>query len=460
MTIGRLCCVAAVTCWLVLVCGPGRGADAFVWDNQRGDVQADLRDWSLTKVLQNIAAATGWHVYVEPEAETTISVKFATLPINDALRRLLGGFNFALVPETNGVMRLYVFRTSMADATRPITPTTTMPVVSSGKTNRLADELIVRVKPGTNIDELARLLGARVVGTIPERNIYRLKFDDANAAEAARGRLAATPEVESVEDNYAIDRPAQARPVLASSVPPLTLKFNPPGNNDRLIIGLVDTPIQSLGGELDSFFLKAISLAGEAQPDPRTPTHATSMAYTILTSLQSATGGKTSAQILPIDIYGDNPNTTTFDVARGIAEAVNAGATVINLSLGTEADSPLLRDIIARAHQQGIVFYGAAGNVPVSTPVYPAAYPDVTAVTAGDGNRNIAPFANRGDFIDVVGPGVSILNYGGKHFIVAGTSAAAAFAAGLAAGIADTKKITPAEADKFLRANLAPNNPK
>lgn len=433
------------------------GADTFVWDNQRGSVQADLHEWSLTRVLQNVAAATGWQVYVEPEAETTVSVKFKGLPVADALRRLLGGFNFALVPETNGVMRLYVFRTSMADATRPITPPTATQAVTGARTNRLANELVVRVKPGTNIAELARALGAKVVGAIPGHNIYRLRFDDANAAETARSKLAAQPGVESVENNYAIDRPAQARPVLASSVPPLTLKFDPPRDNSRLIIGLIDTPIQSFGSDLDEFFLKPLALAGEAQPDPRSPTHATSMAYTILMSLQSATGGKTSVQILPVDVYGNNPITSTFDVARGIVEAVNAGATLINLSLGTEVDSAFLRDIIRQAHGQGIIFYGAAGNVPVSTPFYPAAYPDVTAVTAGDRNRSIAPYANRGAFVDVVAPGVSIVNHHGQQFIMFGTSVAAAFATGLAAGIADATGKTAAEADAVLRNSLAPN---
>lgn len=453
--------IAAAILWAALssTC-PSATADTFTWDNQQGKVKADVRDWSLTKVLQNIAAATGWHVYVEPEAETTISVKFKWLTIGDALRRLLGGFNYALVPETNGVMRLYVFRTSMADATRPITPTQSNLAPDSEGANRLADEIIVRVKPGTNIEELARVLGAKVIGAIPGCNAYRLKFDTANAAEAGRSKLVTQPEVESVEYNYAISRPAQAQPVLASSVPPLNLKFNPPGNNGRLIIGLIDTPIQSLGGELDTFFLKAIPLAGEAQPSSTTPTHATAMAYTILMSLQSVTGGKTSAQILPVDIYGNNPITSTFDVARGIVEAVNAGANVINLSLGTEADSKLLHEIIQQAHKQGVVFYGAAGNVPVNTPVYPAAYPEVTAVTAGDRNHNIAPFANPGDFVDMVAPGVSIVNYAGQPFVITGTSASAAFATGLAAGIADLKGTTPIEADKLLRTNFAPNKTK
>ena len=45
---------------------------------------------------------------------------------------------------------------------------------------------------------------------------------------------------------------------------------------------------------------------------------------------------------------------------------------------------------------------------PSTIPVYPAAYPDVVAVTAGDKKGNIAPYANRGSFVDVVAPGVSL----------------------------------------------------
>ena len=37
--------------------------------------------------------------------------------LGEALRRLLGSLNFAMVPQTNGPQRLYVFRTAMKNAT-------------------------------------------------------------------------------------------------------------------------------------------------------------------------------------------------------------------------------------------------------------------------------------------------------------------------------------------------------
>ncbi|MDW7980398.1 MAG: S8 family serine peptidase, partial [Verrucomicrobiales bacterium] len=113
--------------------------------------------------------------------------------------------------------------------------------------------------------------------------------------------------------------------------------------------------------------------------------------------------------------------------------------------------------IIIEAHRQGVVFYGAAGNAPVDTPYYPAAYPEVTAVTAGDRNRNIAPFANHGEFVDMVAPGASVIHFAGRQFVVGGTSASAAFASGFAAGMADSRRTSPKEVDKLMRTNFAPN---
>ena len=45
------------------------------------------------------------------------------------------------------------------------------------------------------------------------------------------------------------------------------------------------------------------------------------------------------------------------------------------MSLGSEGDSPFLHSVIQDASSKNIVFIGAAGNQPVTTPFYPAAYP-------------------------------------------------------------------------------------
>ncbi len=136
-----------------------------------------------------------------------------------------------------------------------------------------------------------------------------------------------------------------------------------------------------------------------------------------------------------MDVYGGKETTTTFDITRGIYAAIQAGATVINLSLGSEGQSDFFHSVIRSAHDQGVIFLGAADNEPSGAPHFPAAYPEVIAVTAGDRRGNIASYANRGDFVDVIGPGSNIIQFNEGSYVITGTSAATAFVSGTAAAL-------------------------
>jgi thermitase len=178
------------------------------------------------------------------------------------------------------------------------------------------------------------------------------------------------------------------------------------------------------------------------------------MAETIMGALQAKTGGNTSVKILPVDVYGCGETTTTFDVANGIVQAVNGGAKIINLSLGSTGDSQLLHNTINQVVQQGIPVYAAAGNEPVTTPTYPAAYPGVVAVTATDASGQIAPYANRGSFVDMAISGDNIVNYNGQSWFVEGTSTSTAFASGMAAGLADHAHDCADQAQGLLQSSM------
>ncbi|MCW5553624.1 MAG: S8 family serine peptidase [Verrucomicrobiae bacterium] len=427
------------------------GTNLLVWNKQTDRVDADVRGWELASLLERVSAETGWQVYLEPDTQHRASVKFRNLASGDALRSLLGDLNFALVPQTNAAARLYVFRTGMHKATRLIRPD------GEGSTDKLPrrvpNQLIVRLKPGADIDAWARMLGAKVIGRIPELDAYLLEFPDAAAVEAARLQLSDGSDIASVDYNYYIDAPQPARGLLAASNPPLSLQLKPPGNTDRVIVGLIDTGVQPMSGSLADFFLKQISVAGEALLDPSSPSHGTAMAETILRSLELVTKGSTSVQILPVDVYGSNAETTSWNVARGILEAVNGGATVINLSLGGGGDSQVLRDMITSVSARGIPIYAAAGNEPVATPFFPAAYPEVIAVTAGEQGR-IADYANFGSFVDVAAPDASVVYYGNRPWYVRGTSAAAAYTSGMAAGLADTTQKSWQEIQAIIQQNF------
>lgn len=440
--------------WLALalfIAVPALAADTLNWRTNQNLVSADIKSGDLSKLLGQVAASTGWKVYLEPGTARNVSAKFQNLRPGDALHLLLGELNFALVPETNASPKLFVFRTSLKNATQLIGPVKAPGPDAEAKL--IPNELIVRLKPGAKIDELARLLGAKVIGRIDGLNAYRLQFDDQAAADSAREQLATNPDVASVDSNYSIDRPSDPRQAQQTTVPPPHLQLKPPPDTGRVIVGLVDTAVQPLGNNLDGFLMKQISVAGDAQLDPNSPSHGTSMAETILRSIENITKGSSSVQILPVDVYGPNTSTSTFDVAAGIVKAVNSGATLINLSLGSEGDSPFLHNVITEASAKNIIFIGAAGNQPVTTPFYPAAYQEVMAVTAIDQGQ-IASYANRGSFISLGAPGTSVIYYNNQAYYVMGTSASAAFTSGMAAGYMDSTHSSVAKVPAFLLSNF------
>lgn len=434
---------AAIVLFLMMATGL-RATDSLTWNTSRDRVSAEVHSVPLLRVLENVTKATGWNVFIETNTERNVSTTFKNLPQGDALRMLLGDLNYALVPQTNAPTHLYVFRTSQENATQLVQPSGLLLGKSkgSGKSAVIPNELIVRLKPGANIDELAHKLGAKVIGRIDGQNIYRLQFPDEAAATAARNQLAGNSDVTGIESNYYVDVPTDAYKVNGTGSP-IQLKLNPPTDTSgHVIVGLVDTAVQPLGNDLDSFLLKSVSVADGTSADSSSPTHGTSMFENILRAAASVDGGSASFQIFNVDVFGSGETTSTFNIAQGITIAVNNGATILNLSLGSPGDSQLLHDMINQAAQHGIQIYAAAGNNASSQPYYPAAYSGVTAVTAGTQPGVLAPYANYGSYVSLMAPGSSYTQYGNSVYLVNGTSTATAFVSGLTAGIADSKHTT------------------
>lgn len=420
--------------WLSLALSFGwavasQAADRLVWRDKEGLVDADLESWPLAKLLMVISAKTHWQILVEPKLEHNVTAKFSGLKTGEALRRLLGSLNYMLVPATNAPSKLLVFRTSVLAATDLVAvPVETEPLAIDKKA--IPNELIVTLKRGAkqSIEQIAGRLGAKITGRAADLRAYRLEFEDETAAEAARAELAKDEDVETVENNYAVPKPNRPEALALGALPPFTLRPKATTDTSRVVVGLIDTAVQTQGTVLKEFLLPGVSVAAQAEPPADQPTHGTAMAETILYALSrsSETADGTPVRLLPVDVYGSGDSTTTFEIAKGIYAAINGGARVVNLSLGGDNDSGLVRDVIKSGHDQGVIFVGAAGNEPVTTPTYPAAYSEVIAVTAATRDGQIAPYANRGDFVDVAAPGTSLVPYQNQPYVIVGTSTAAA----------------------------------
>jgi hypothetical protein len=431
-------------------------ADSLNWRTSENRVDAEIGAWSLQQLLEALTTATGWQVYVEPDTERTVSAKFKNLAAGEALRLLLGDLSFALLPQDDRPAKLFVFRTNLQDATRLVQPRRIARRTEGARA--IGNEWIVTLKPGANetVEQLAKRLGAKVGGGIDKLRAYRLVFEDDAAAQASRHLLELSPDVAGIEQNYRVNPPERVEPLTLSSALPFSLKPAAGADGGNIIVGLIDSATQPVGGSMDEFVLPALFVAGKADVAKGSPTHGTSMMETILRGLALSQAGTDSSpvRILPVDIYGANANTTTFHVAYGISEAVEAGARIINLSLGSDGSSSLLQTLIQNARSQGVIFFAAAGNEPTTAATYPAAYDSVVAVTAGDKRGNVASYANYGSFVDVVGPGASIVNYNNRSYLVTGTSAATAFVSGMAAGIAVTTGRTMPQVESRIRSTL------
>ena len=120
-------------------------ADSLVWRNAEGRVDAQIDSWSLTNLLQEIAASSGWLIYLEPGTDYQIRAKFQGFPVGEALRHLLGNLNYALLPETNSTSKLFVYKSSLQGATQLMAPAESGGSVSkSGQ--RISKELVIPAK--------------------------------------------------------------------------------------------------------------------------------------------------------------------------------------------------------------------------------------------------------------------------------------------------------------------------
>lgn len=427
--------------------------NSLAWHGDRDSVSADIHSELLWPLLEDIAHQSGWHIFVEPGASHKASVKFKDLPEGEALKKLLGDLNFALVPQTNGPQQLYVFMTDMKNATQPVAA-----LVKKAAMHRVANQLLVKLKHGANIDAIAKARGAKVIARNDKLGIYLLEFSDENATDAALESLKKDALVASVDYNYVYDPPVTPQPlsnVPAGNGPPqLTLDSNTANDPCNPVVGLIDTGIQSLGNQLDPFVMKGLNVTGDTPTlSTTTPTHATAMAQGILGAVaQQST--HSPVRILPVNVYGNSETTTSWNVALGVQAAVDGGATVLNMSLAGTTDEAVLNDIIQQAIAKGVVIFAAAGNQPVNTPNYPAAIPGVNAVTALGAPGQLASYANYGSFVEMALPGSSIVYLGNQAFVVQGTSSATAYATGVAAGTKSINCLTWAQILAAMQAKF------
>jgi len=177
-----------------------------------------------------------------------------------------------------------------------------------------------------------------------------------------------------------------------------------------ILVAVLDTGIDADHPDLKGAIHAYVNFTGETDKD--VVGHGTHVSGIIAALRNNAIGisGVCRAKLVAIKALPTGRwNAGNF--YRALAHPIEAGAKVVNFSLGGEFD-PAERDIIEDLLDAGIVVVAAMGNEyeegnPTS---YPAAYPGVIAVGACDEVDRRASFSNTGGHIALMAPGVNVLS--------------------------------------------------
>jgi subtilisin family serine protease len=173
-----------------------------------------------------------------------------------------------------------------------------------------------------------------------------------------------------------------------------------PSSAAGVLIAVVDTGIDPAHPAFTGRVEKAIDLVGGQGGDPNG--HGTHVAGTAAGADAGcgAIGVAPDARLLPVRVLDANGEGTVGNVAEGIRRAADAGASVINLSLGSDVvlrnvSGSGLREAIEYAWGKGSIPVLAAGNDGLIGGLFGSGYGDLPAVvvTATDHQDRVAPYA-------------------------------------------------------------------
>lgn len=185
--------------------------------------------------------------------------------------------------------------------------------------------------------------------------------------------------------------------------------------------------------------------------------HGTHVAGTISASNNEIgmVGVAPKAKIMPIKALDGNGRGDNKSVTDAILWAVDNGADIITMSLGSEYPFPQMEQAIKYARSKNVVIFCAAGNSGIESGIqYPAKYTDTVSVGAVNEKLEICEFSCSGLELDFLAPGSNIVSAvpGNNYATMSGTSMATPFAVGCAALLLSYVRKNPNSAfDNMLR---------
>jgi subtilisin family serine protease len=210
-------------------------------------------------------------------------------------------------------------------------------------------------------------------------------------------------------------------------------------------IAVLDTGCDLSHPDLVANLLPGVNFVQPGRPPEDDNQHGTHVIGIIcaLNNEIGVVGVAPKAKVMPIKILDKNGSGNFDNVARGIKWAVENGADIISMSLGSPMPLPKVQMAVQWANSQGVPVFCAAGNCGQTKELlYPANYPDTISIGSIDENFNRSGFSNTGQNLDFLAPGGKIFSTVPKNWyaLLSGTSMACPFAVGVAALLLSYKK--------------------
>ncbi|MBK1870292.1 S8 family serine peptidase [Aestuariivirga sp. YIM B02566] len=183
-------------------------------------------------------------------------------------------------------------------------------------------------------------------------------------------------------------------------------------NSGGIRIGMIDTAINAKHDALAGSKVEVKRLAAATLPASGRQ-HGTAIAALLIGDADGRSPGLLpGAELIAVDTFhqrsGQGDVSDVYSLVKALDYLESRDVAIINMSLSGPANS-VLESAVKRLAEEGIVLVAAAGNDgPKAKPVYPAAYPEVVAVTAVDRQKRAYRRAVRGPHIDLAAPGVDV----------------------------------------------------
>ena len=295
-------------------------------------------------------------------------------------------------------------------------------------------------------DALLSSLNAEVVRWLPQIGVVEVRVPAAAAmqrasfatnvvnfiemdAEVNGAPIFTDPALTDADQGYGLQQSRHPRPGLFTTGAP------------TVTVAVLDTGINPLHPEFAGKIVPGYDYINNDADPTDDNGHGTHVAGTVAAAGDGngTIGVCPTCTIMAVKVLNESNSGKWSGVTQGVLFAVDNGAKVINLSLGSLSPSPTMESALAYARSRGVLVVAAAGNNGTDVPYYPASYEGVIGVGAVDAYDTLWPLSNYGVNANLVAPGVRIystyhdLSRNGGYVYMTGTSMAAPHVSGVAA---------------------------